>query len=161
MAEYKITVDFGSNSQSQKGYQSSFSPPVGDENGSGGNSDESVGTFAKFVTGAKALGKAIPGASLIKSTFDWQISLVGRYTGSQQAQAQANAVMKIAGQVGGVIGAFATGGPIGGLLAIGAVGLSYAKEVDENTYARKWENIGIRVSVERAGPSLNRSRSGN
>ncbi len=155
MAEYKITVNFNDASQTKKGYQSSFSKPVGrDEKG------ESAGGFGAFVTGVKAFAKAIPGASLVKSAFDWQISLVERYTGSQQAQAQANAGMKIAAQVGGVIGAFATGGVLGGLLAIGAVGLGYAKEVDANNYARKWEDIGIQLSSERAGPSLNRSRIG-
>lgn len=158
MAEYKITVNFNDASQTKKGYQSSFSKPVGgDEKG---NNDESVGGFGAFVTGVKAFAKAIPGASLVKSAFDWQMSLVERYTGSQQAQAQANAGMKIASQVGGVIGAFATGGVLGGLLAIGAVGLGYAKEVDANNYARKWEDIGIQLSSERAGPSLNRSRIG-
>lgn len=155
MAEYKITVNFNDASQTKKGYQSSFSKPVGgDEKG------ESAGGFGAFVTGVKAFAKAIPGASLVKSAFDWQISLVERYTGSQQAQAQANAGMKIAAQVGGVIGAFAMGGVLSGLLAIGAVGLGYAKEVDANNYARKWEDIGIQLSSERAGPSLNRSRIG-
>lgn len=155
MAEYKITVNFNDASQTKKGYQSSFSKPVGgDEKG------ESAGGFGAFVTGVKAFAKAIPGASLVKSAFDWQISLVERYTGSQQAQAQANAGMKIAAQVGGVIGAFAMGGVLSGLLAIGAVGLGYAKEVDANNYARKWEDIEIQLSSERAGPSLNRSRIG-
>lgn len=152
MAEYKITVEF--NEKESDGYQSPFSAiepsqPTGGGGGGGGNN---------FVADLKAFSKAIPGASLVKQTFEWQISLVGRYTGSQSAQDKANASMSIAMQVGGIIAGFAAGGILGGALAIGAVGLSYIKQIDQSNYERKWENIGLTLARERAGPSFNRSR---
>lgn len=162
MAEYKITVDFKSTgvggSKKEKGYQSVFSEWADDiKNGLKEINGDSP--FNQTVQGIQALANVIPAAQIVKSGFDWQVSLIGRYKGSQQAQDVANASMKIAGQVGGIALAFATGNYVaGGLMTIGTL-FGYARETEENTYQRKWENIGNTIGRERAGASFNRSRT--
>ena len=162
MAEYKITVDFkgsgGGGSKKEKGYQSVFSEWA-DDIKSGIKEINGNSPFNQTVQGIQALANVIPAAQIIKSGFDWQVSLIGRYKGSQQAQDIANASMKIAGQVGGIALAFATGNYVaGGLMTIGTL-FGYAREAEENTYQRKWENIGNAIGRERAGASFNRSRT--
>lgn len=161
MAEYKITVDFkdsgGGSSKKEKGYQSVFSEWA-DDIKSGIKEINGDSKFNHFVQGVQAFANVIPAAQIIKSGFEWQVSLIGRYKGSQQAQDIANASMKIAGQVGGIALAFATGNYVaGGLMTIGTL-FGYAREAEENTYQRKWENIGNAIGRERAGASFNRSR---
>lgn len=162
MAEYKITVDFkssgGGGSKKEKGYQSVFSEWA-DDIKSGIKEINGDSKFNHFVQGVQAFANVIPAAQIVKSGFDWQVSLIGRYKGSQQAQDIANASMKIAGQVGGIALAFATGNYVaGGLMTIGTL-FGYAREAEENTYQRKWENIGNTIGRERAGASFNRSRT--
>lgn len=162
MAEYKITVDFkssgGGGSKKEKGYQSVFSEWA-DDIKSGIKEINGNSPFNQTVQGIQALANVIPAAQIVKSGFDWQVSLIGRYKGSQQAQDVANASMKIAGQVGGIALAFATGNYVaGGLMTIGTL-FGYAREAEENTYQRKWENIGNTIGRERAGASFNRSRT--
>lgn len=162
MAEYKITVNFkdsgGGGSKKKKGYQSVFSEWA-DDIKSGIKEINGDSKFNHFVQGVQAFANVIPAAQIIKSGFDWQVSLIGRYKGSQQAQDIANASMKIAGQVGGIALAFATGNYVaGGLMTIGTL-FGYAREAEENTYQRKWENIGNAIGRERAGASFNRSRT--
>ena len=162
MAEYKITVDFkdsgGGSSKKEKGYQSVFSEWA-DDIKSGIKEINGDSKFNHFVQGVQAFANVIPAAQIVKSGFDWQVSLIGRYKGSQQAQDIANASMKIAGQVGGIALAFATGNYVaGGLMTIGTL-FGYAREAEENTYQRKWENIGNAIGRERAGASFNRSRT--
>nr|DAG57129.1 MAG TPA: hypothetical protein [Caudoviricetes sp.] len=162
MAEYKITVDFkssgGGGSKKAKGYQSVFSEWA-DDIKSGIKEINGDSPFNQTVQGIQALANVIPAAQIVKSGFDWQVSLIGRYKGSQQAQDIANASMKIAGQVGGIALAFATGNYVaGGLMTIGTL-FGYAREAEENTYQRKWENIGNAIGRERAGASFNRSRT--
>lgn len=162
MAEYKITVDFkdsgGGSSKKKKGYQSVFSEWA-DDIKSGIKEINGDSPFNQTVQGIQALANVIPAAQIVKSGFDWQVSLIGRYKGSQQAQDIANASMKIAGQVGGIALAFATGNYVaGGLMTIGTL-FGYAREAEENTYQRKWENIGNAIGRERAGASFNRSRT--
>lgn len=154
--EYKITVNFGGQGEGD----SSFAvPEPTSPQDSKGSSWDPISGGKNFLTDMKGFAKAIPGASIIKQTFDWQVSLVGRYTGSEAAQQRANAGMTIAGQVGGIVMGFAAGGAVGGLLAIAATGLSYLKEIDQSNYDRKWENIDLRLQRERGGVSLNRSRA--
>lgn len=162
MAEYKITVDFkdsgGGSSKKEKGYQSVFSEWA-DDIKSGIKEINGDSKFNHFVQGVQSFANVIPAAQIVKSGFDWQVSLIGRYKGSQQAQDIANASMKIAGQVGGIALAFATGNYVaGGLMTIGTL-FGYAREAEENTYQRKWENIGNAIGRERAGASFNRSRT--
>ncbi len=162
MAEYKITVDFkgsgGGGSKKEKGYQSVFSEWA-DNIKNGIKEINGDSPFNQTVQGIQALANVIPAAQIVKSGFDWQVSLIGRYKGSQQAQDIANASMKIAGQVGGIALAFATGNYVaGGLMTIGTL-FGYAREAEENTYQRKWENIGNAIGRERAGASFNRSRT--
>ena len=161
MAEYKITVDFkgsGGGSKKEKGYQSVFSEWA-DDIKSGIKEINGDSKFNHFVQGVQAFANVIPAAQIVKSGFEWQVSLIGRYKGSQQAQDIANASMKIAGQVGGIALAFATGNYVaGGLMTLGTL-FSYAREAEENAYQRKWENIGNAIGRERAGASFNRSRT--
>lgn len=154
MAKYTIDINFNDVANAEEiGYKSSFAKPDKID-------DEAPQSFGQFVKGAKAFATAIPGVNLVKSAFDWQISLVGRYTGSQQAQNVANASMKIAAQAGGLAFNLATGNYIGAALTVGATIFGYAKEAEENRYERKWENISNHVGIERAGASYNRSRIG-
>lgn len=163
MAEYKITVDFkgsgGGGSKKDKGYQSVFSEWA--DNIKAGISDVNGGdsNFNHFVEGVQAFANAIPAAQIVKSGFEWQVSLIGRYKGSQQAQDVANAAMTIAGQVGGIALAFGTGNYVAGTLMTLGTLFGYAKEAEENTYQRQWENIGNAIGRERAGASFNRSRT--
>ena len=162
MAEYKITVDFkgsgGGGSKKEKGYQSVFSEWA-DDIKSGIKEINGDSKFNHFVQGVQAFANVIPAAQIVKSGFEWQVALIGRYQGSQQAQDIANASMKIAGQVGGIALAFATGNYVaGGLMTLGTL-FSYAREAEENAYQRKWENIGNAIGRERAGASFNRSRT--
>ena len=162
MAEYKITVDFknsgGGGSKKDKGYQSIFSE-LADDIKSGIKEINGDSKFNHFVQGVQAFANVIPAAQIVKSGFEWQVSLIGRYQGSQQAQDIANASMKIAGQVGGIALAFATGNYVaGGLMTLGTL-FGYAREAEENAYQRKWENIGNAIGRERAGASFNRSRT--
>lgn len=162
MAEYKITVDFkgsgGGGSKKEKGYQSVFSEWA-DDIKSGIKEINGDSKFNHFVQGVQAFANVLPAAQIVKSGFEWQVSLIGRYQGSQQAQDIANASMKIAGQVGGIALAFATGNYVaGGLMTLGTL-FSYAREAEENAYQRKWENIGNAIGRERAGASFNRSRT--
>ena len=162
MAEYKITVDRtgpgGGGSKQQKGYQPVFSEWA-DDIKSGIKEINGDSKFNHFVQGVQAFANVLPAAQIVKSGFEWQVSLIGRYQGSQQAQDIANASMKIAGQVGGIALAFATGNYVaGGLMTLGTL-FSYAREAEENAYQRKWENIGNAIGRERAGASFNRSRT--
>lgn len=151
MANYTIDINFNDKSP-EDGYTSPFSAPKEND-----PTDDDF-SFGALVKGVRNFAKAIPGASLVKQSFDWGVSLVGRTTGSQHAQDVANAVMKIAGQVGGTATAFAVGGPVAGVLALGATALSYAKEAEQASYDRNIENINRRLLRERAGASFNRSR---
>lgn len=150
MANYTIDVNF--NNGEDDGYHSPFSAPKTDD-----PVDNNDG-FGAMLLGVRSFAKAIPGANLIKQGFDWQVSLIGRNTGSQVAQDKANAVMKIVGQVGGTAMAFAAGGPVGGFLAMAGIALSYAREAEQTNYDRNMENINRTLLRERAGASFNRSR---
>ena len=151
MANYTIDINFNS-AKEEDGYQSPFSAPKEDNPADNNNS------FGSLLVGVNSFAKAIPGANLVKQTFDWQVSLIGRNMGSQIAQDKANAVMKIVGQVGGTVMAFAAGGPVGGLLAMAGVAMSYAREAEQASYDKSIEDINRRLLRERAGASFNRSR---
>lgn len=163
MAEYKITVDFkgsgGGGSKKDKGYQSVFSEWADDIKSGISKVNGGDSNFNHFVEGVQSFANVIPAAQIVKSGFEWQVSLIGRYKGSQQAQDVANAAMTIAGQVGGIALAFGTGNYVAGTLMTLGTLFGYAKEAEENTYQRKWENIGNTIGRERAGASFNRSRT--
>lgn len=150
MANYTIDVNF--NSGEEDGYKSPFSAPKESDPTDKDNS------FGALLMGVKTFAKAIPGANLIKQSFDWGVSLIGRNTGSQIAQDKANAAMKIVAQVGGTAMAFAAGGPVGGFLAMAGMALSYVREAEQANYDKEMENIHRSLLRERAGASFNRSR---
>lgn len=163
-SHYTIDINFNGDGEN-KGYQSSFSSPVEAEavsktvtsNGGSGST-----SFGAFVKGVKAFAPVAMGINIVKSTMQWQVSLVGRYEGSQQAQARANVISGTVSKIAGVGMAFAMGGVAGGFTALASVAIStvmgYSREAEQAQYERKWENIGITLAQERGGPSLNRSR---
>lgn len=164
MADYKITVDFketggGGGSKKAKGYQSVFSEWADDIKSGISEINGGDSPFNQTVKGIQAFANVIPAAQIVKSGFEWQVSLIGRYKGSQQAQDIANASMKIAGQVGGIALAFGTGNYVAGTLMTLGTLFGYVQEAEENRYQRKWENIGNSLGRERAGASFNRSRT--
>jgi hypothetical protein len=77
-----------------------------------------------------------------KNIFSHEVQRIGRYTGSQQAQDVANATLSILGMVANPLGT--------------AINLGY--ERNQREYEREWESIGLQLSRERGGVSLNRSR---
>ena len=100
-----------------------------------------------------------------KQSFDWTTSIVARNEGSSIVQQKVGATMGIAGKVGaiggGILWSAGTGNPLGMIASIGAAVssmMSYAKELEQNTYERKWENTGLMISRERGGSAYNRSR---
>lgn len=105
--------------------------------------------------------KAVGASALVAGAFKWQLSLVGRNQGNSLTQEKINGAMSIAGQIGGIATGFAVGGPLGGVLAIAGVGLSYVKDIEQYNYEAKWEKVGLSLSRERAGSSsaFNRSRN--
>lgn len=107
----------------------------------------------------KAFAKVGAAGALAASTFKWGVSLIGRNTGNSDLQQKIDASITLATQGIGIISAFALGGPVGGVLAIAATGLSYAKQAEANAYKRRWENISLSQYRYRAGASLNRSRT--
>lgn len=151
MSNYTIDVNFKSE---EDGYKSPLSSP------NPNNPVDDDYSFGALVKGVRGFAQAIPGAQIVKGTFDWGVSLIGRETGSQYAQDKANAILKIIGQTGGIAMSFAVGGPVGGLTAIAATALSYAREAEQTNYDRNVENINRRLLRERAGASFNRSREG-
>lgn len=161
MADYKITIDFNTPdaNKKEKGYQSVFSEWADDIKQGVNSINGGDSPFNQTVKGIQMLSTVIPGAQIIKSSFDYQVTLIGRYTGSTHAQDIANASMKIAGQVGGIALAFATGNYVAGALMTAGAVLGYAREAEASRYERKWENIGNAIGRERAGASFNRSRT--
>lgn len=170
MANNHYTIDINFNGSGGDGtIGSAYSSPTETSQSSGGQSGGGS-SFAATMKSIKAFAPVAIATQVVKSTAQWQESLVNRYTGSQQAQAKADVGMQIARQAGGVImatvGGAISAGPVGALVAgvtalvskaIGTA-VDYAQEVDQSRYNRKWENIGIRLAQERGGPSLNRSR---
>lgn len=160
MADYTITID-GNN------YFSGGGGSSGGSSGGGGTDDTSgFGDMYKAYKAIKGFAPVAAAASITGSIFSWQISLVGRNTGNSLLQEKINNGMKIAGQVAGVLGGLAVGigtaNPaliIGSLAGAVGIGIGYAKEAEQLNYERRWENIGIALSTERAGASLNRSRA--
>lgn len=148
MNEYKITIDFSAKTpQTPGGEEQPNNPTTPKSQDDGFNPSKLI----------KTLGSS----ALVAGTFKWQLSLVGRNQGASIVQDKINSAMSIAGMLGGIGAGFASGGPVGGMLAIAGVGLSIAKDVEQYNYNARWENIGLSLAKERAGSSsaVNRSRN--
>lgn len=148
--QYEIIVkasDYGK----AEGYEATF------PDGAGGG-DKKSGTQLT-TDNMQMFAKATAAVGLATSAFKWQASLIGRNTGNSDLQQKIDASMTVAQQGIGIITAFAVGGVLGGVLAVAAVGLSYAKQAESFYYERQGEDIELGVARYRAGPSLNRSRS--
>lgn len=94
------------------------------------------------------------------SVINYTTSRVGITTGNYQKQQEINAVKTIAGQVAAVGGGFLMGGVGGGLLALGAIDLSYWQQYDTYNFNRRAEAAQLSIRREREGLiSASRSRS--
>jgi|AGTN01.1.fsa_nt_gi hypothetical protein len=142
--KYEIIIK-GESGGKADGYESNF-PEKKEEDG---------GTFKKVY---QTFSQVWAGAALARSVFSWQLSLVGRDTGNSDLQQKINAAMTIGGQVLGIAGSFAFGGPIAGVMAVATTGLSYLRQYEQYNYDKMWEGYELAESRRRAGPSLNRSR---
>lgn len=131
-------------------------------------SAEDMGWLADIYKGYKAITGFAPIAaagSVAKDIFQWQVSLVGRDMGSSLMQQKIDTGMQIASQAittaGLFIGGLATGNP---LLLLGAATsaittmIGYAKQQEQFSHDRSWENRSLVYARERAGASYNRSR---
>lgn len=93
------------------------------------------------------------------SVINYTTSRVGITTGNYQKQQEINAVKTIAGQLAAVGGGFLMGGVGGGLLALGAIGLSYWQQYDTYNFNRGAEAAQLSIKREREGLiSASRSR---
>ena len=157
MATYKIVIDFNTPNDPNPSTPETPSVP---STPSVPNAPTPIDNAGQGFDAMKVV-KAVGASALVAGAFKWQLSLVGRNQGNALTQEKINSAMTLAGQVGGIAAGFAAGGPLGGVLAIAGVGLSYVKDIEQYSYEAKWENIGLSLSRERAGTSsaVNRSRN--
>ena len=145
-----------------KGGKGSFSGGAsGSKSGNTGTSG-SGGVLSSIRGGykdTKALLNATGVAMVAGSVINYTTSRVGITTGNYQKQQEINAVKTIAGQLAAVGGGFLMGGG-GGMLAIGAIGLSYWQQYDTYNFNRRAEAAQLSIKREREGLiSASRSRS--
>ena len=137
MANYTIDVNFNKQAQSKDMNENFSIPNIGDDILQG-----QFGVLGKATAMFAGIGLAKKVAEMGSEVFRWKISLVGRDTGSQDAQDKANAAMSIYNALKNPIDfAWTT-----------------FQQVEQSMYDRKIENINLRLLRERGGPSLNRSR---
>jgi len=153
MATYEILVK-NETQGSSEGYESSF--PDFEAPLSGGSTEKQ--TDSSSAGTLKTMAKVWAGTALVRQVFTWQLSLVGRNTGSTDLQQKINSALSIGGQALGIASAFAVGGPAAGAMATAAVGLSYLQQAEQYGWDKKWEGYALQEAYRRAGPSFNRSR---
>lgn len=158
MNNYKIEL-VNKTGEEADGYASSFPDKTASAE-STAKPSKGAEDSGKWKTPAalKTFAKVYAGTALARSVFRYEMSRVGVRTGNSDLQDKINYGLELAGQIGGVAGAFAIGGPAAGALALAAVGISYAQKYDQYNYNREWEGISLQQSRLRAGPSWNRSR---
>lgn len=127
------------------------------------SSTESGGVLSSikgFYKDTKKLLNTTGVAMVAGSVIDYTTSRVGITTGNYQKQQEINAVKTIAGQLAALGGGFRMGGVGGGLLALGAIGLSYWQQYDTYNFNRRAEAAQLSIRREREGLiSASRSRS--
>lgn len=125
-------------------------------------STESKGILSSvqdFYKDTKRLLNTTGVALVVGSVINYQTSRVGITTGNYQRQHDINMVKTIAGQLAAVGGGLRMGGVGGGLLALGAIGLSYYQAYDSYNFSRKAEAATLAIRREREGLiSVSRSR---
>lgn len=125
----------------------------------GNDGNQSGGLTAGGATNIyKSFAKAWNGIATVRQAASWHVSVVERDMGNDNVANKISAIGSIASQAGTIIGSFAVGGPIAGILAMATVGISYAKQAEQFNYESRWEGYAMQQSQMRAGPSFNRSR---
>lgn len=162
--EYKLTINFNGDGDGYESPNSNPEPkqpktkPKDEEPSWNALTGGRIEQLDAFKSEMSMFSKVVPAVAVAKQMFQWQTSLVGRYTGSSLAQQKTNAAMNMLGEVAGVGAAFATGGVVGAAAAAGAIAFSYITDAEQRLYEKRWENIGLVYARERAGASMNRSR---
>lgn len=140
-------------------------------NGKSGNTAESIGSTGSserggvlssirgYVDSTKKTHNTKGVALVAGSVINYVTSRVAVTTGNYQRQQDIKAVNTVLSQVGLIAGGFLSGGPIGGALAIGGVGLSYLLAYDSYNFNRRAEATQLSIRREREGLiSVTRSR---
>lgn len=152
--ELNININGGSRRKSTSGTSSDAAST---------SSTESGGVLSSVRRGykdTKALLNATGVAMVASSVINYTTSRVGITTGNYQKQQEINAVKTVAGQLAAVGSGFLMGGVGGGLLALGAIGLSYWQQYDTYNFNRRAEAAQLSIRREREGLlSASRSRS--
>ena len=152
--ELNININGGSRRKSTSGTSSDAASTSSTESGG------VLSSIRGFYKDTKKLLNTTGVALVAGSVINYTTSRVGITTGNYQKQQEINAVKTIAGQVGAVIGATFAGGVGGGLLALGAIGLSYWQQYDTYNFNRRAEAAQLSIRREREGLlSASRSRS--
>lgn len=107
----------------------------------------------------KTIAKVWGASSLVRTGIEAAEGIITRNMGNSQVQAKISAINSLAKQGMSVGLGFALGGFVGGGLAIASVGLSYARELEQYNYDKRWESTTLGLVRERAGASFNRSRT--
>lgn len=153
--ELNININGGSRRKSTSGTSSDAASTSSTESGG------VLSSIRGFYKDTKKLLNATGVALVAGSVINYTTSRVGITTGNYQKQQEINAVKTIAGQLAAVgISGFLMGGVGGGMLALGAIGLSYWQQYDTYNFNRRAEAAQLSIRREREGLlSASRSRS--
>lgn len=105
------------------------------------------------------ISKAGNAISYVQKGVDYQLEIITRNSNSNDIKTRTNATMSVIAQTLGVGMAFATGGPLAGLAAIGTSFFTQAKDIERQRYNAMWESIELEENRRRAGPNFNRGRT--
>ena len=152
--ELNININGGSRRKSTAGMSNGAASTSSTESGG------VLSSIKGFYKDTKKLLNTTGVAMVAGSVIDYTTSRVGITTGNYQKQQEINAVKTIAGQLAALGGGFRMGGVGGGLLALGAIGLSYWQQYDTYNFNRRAEAAQLSIRREREGLiSASRSRS--
>lgn len=152
--ELNININGGSRRKSTAGMSNGAASTSGTESGG------VLSSIKGFYKDTKKLLNTTGVALVAGSVINYTTSRVGITTGNYQRQQEITANKQIAGHVLAVIGASFAGGVGGGLLAVGAIGLSYWQQYDTYNFNRRAEAAQLSIRREREGLiSASRSRS--
>lgn len=152
--ELNININGGSRRKSTSGTSSDAASTSSTESGG------VLSSIRGFYKDTKKLLNTTGVALVAGSVINYTTSRVGITTGNYQKQQEINAVKTVAGQLAAVGGGFLMGGVGGGLLALGAIGLSYWQQYDTYNFNRRAEAAQLSIRREREGLiSSSRSRS--
>lgn len=119
----------------------------------GGGADKAKNTLVRTVA------QVWSATSLIRTGVEATEQIITRNMGNSQAVAKIGAINSLVTKGVGIGLAFAVGRPLAGGLAIASEGISYGRQVEQYNYDKRWEQVSLQRTFERAGPSFNRSRT--